>query len=98
LVAYNADAVNTIKVTALESLLANEVIEALATTLLHSFKAKAKVDWKGDFVFMVILNNVQPAQDGALVVRAAASDQPACGLVDSECEGFGIPAIGFVCL
>jgi len=90
---YNANTINAIEVTALQSLLANEVIKSLAAALFHTLKAEAKVDWKRQFLFIVILKNVQPAKDRALVVRTATSDEPAGGLVDGECEGFGVPAI-----
>jgi len=92
-VTYNANTINSIKPSTLPSLLPYQFIQPLAPALLHPFKAAFQIDWKLDIVGMVVLEDVEPAEDGPFVVRGAAADELAVGGVNGEDEGIGVPAV-----
>ena len=95
---YDADTVNTTKPTllALRSLRLDQIIEALAAVLLHSLKAESHVHWEIEPERLVCLENVEPAEDGALVVRRPTTDELASLLVHHERERFRVPTIALL--
>ena len=97
---YDADAVNTTKPTlfALRSLRLDQIVEALAAVLLHSLKAESHVHWEIEPKRLVCLENIEPAKDGALVVRRSTPNQPARLLVDDKGERLRVPPIALLCL
>ena len=92
---YDADTVNTTKPTllALRSLRLDQIIEALAAVLLHSLQAESHVDWKVEPERLVCLENVEPAENGALVVRRPTSNQPPSLFVYDQLEWLRVPSI-----
>jgi len=59
------------------SFLLDELVEAFGTVFLHAFETHQQIDGELHPGFLVRLNGVQPAQDGALVVGAATPVHPA---------------------
>ena len=98
--AHNADRVHAPEPTrlALRRLRGNELIQPLASALLHSFKAEAQVDGKFESERLVGLEDIQPAEDRALVVRRSTSNQSPGLIIHNKGEWFSIPAIALVSL
>ena len=57
-----------------------EVIESLGSGFLHALEAELHVDGHFNAAFLVGLQDVDPAQDGALVVASTTTIKPAIGL------------------
>lgn len=77
------------------ALLLDQLLETLGTVLLHALEAHQQVDGEVDASLLVGLNGVEPAQDGALVVGAAAAEHLAV-VADGEGEGLGGPAVALL--
>ena len=65
---YNANAVDTLEIPSLTRFAVNEIIKTFATTFLHTFETTDKIDWERNSVLVMILQNIKPSKDGALIV------------------------------
>jgi len=46
----------------------NKVIETFTTTFLHTFETADKIDWEGSPALVMILQNIKPPKDRALII------------------------------
>ena len=72
-------------------LLIDEVVEPLAAALLHGLEAHLDVDGQLLAQLLVGLDDPEPADDGSLVVGAAAAPQHAVDL--GQHKGLRVPAV-----
>lgn len=77
------------------ALLLDQLVQTFRAVLLHALEAHEQVDGEVDAGLLVGLDGVQPAQDGALVVGAAAAKHAAV-LADGQLEGLGGPAVALL--
>lgn len=77
--------------------LPDQLVETNASRLLHSFKAELEVDGQVLSQLLVRLNDVDPAQNGTLVVGAASAVQSAGLFIRHQLERLAIPAVGLEC-
>ena len=96
--AYYADTVNTFEPTTSESLLLDKFVQTFASALLHALKAKAHVYREFEAEHLVGLEDVEPAEDRALIVCRTTPNQPAGLLVDDKREGLRVPSVALLCL
>lgn len=66
--AHNANAIDAFEVTTFLRLALNELIEALAATLLHTFETDNEIDRKWELVLVVVLEHIEPSQNRTLVI------------------------------
>ena len=91
---YDADGVDTMEPAALPSgmLGSDEFIETNASTLLHTFKDEAEIYREFNPQVFVGLNDVEPSQDGTLVIGRTASDELAV-IGNVQSERIGVPPV-----
>ena len=94
---YDADGVDAMEPAVrlwLGVLVSDEFIETEASTLLHPFKDEAEVHRELDTQIFVGLEDVEPSQDRAFVIRRSASNELTV-VSDSQGERISVPSIAF---
>lgn len=92
---HDANAIHPLKVSSRLGLPLHQIIQALATRLLHTLKAEFDVDGQRLLVLVVVLENIEPAKDRALVIRCSSPNKLPILFVHDQGEGIGVPTVGF---
>ena len=97
---YNADIVYAIEPPCGTFLcfLLNKLVKTFGAGFLHALEAETQVDREGEAERLVRLEDVEPAEDGALVVGRAAADEAASLFVDDKRKGLRVPSVALLCL
>ena len=70
----------------------DEFVKADASTLLHAFEDETEIHREFNPQFFVGFKDVEPSQDGTLVVRGTTSNELAV-IGDGQSEGIGVPSV-----
>lgn len=91
---YNADGVDVMEPAALSlgMLISDEFIKADTSTLFHAFEDETEIHREFNPQSFVSLKDVEPSQDGTLVVRRTTSNELAV-TGNGQSERIGIPSV-----
>lgn len=91
---YYTDGVDAVEpaILSLGMLSSDEFVKSDASTLLHAFEDETEIHREFNPQFFVGLKNVEPSQDGTLIVRGTTSNELAV-IGDGQSERIGIPSV-----
>lgn len=91
---YDADSVDPMEPALLSPcvLIGDELIEAEAPTLLHSFEDEAEIHGEFNAQIFVSFKDIEPSQDRALVIRGSASNELTV-ISNGQGEWVSVPSI-----
>ena len=91
---YDTDGVDAVEpaLPPLGMLSSDEFIKADASTLLHAFEDETEIHREFNPQIFVGLKDVEPSQDGTLVVRGTTSNELAV-IGDGQSERIGVPSV-----